>query len=199
MADRPECDVEVLDLFVIDDDTGQLRTAEPWERPTPPPLTPPSGDQSAPPQPTEPPAAVNHDQPSAMSIGPAPGQRPAVRPRPIGTHEIFHPVLVAPATAHDLLIDGSLFDGIGALHVDVGRCRTREATMTWPVRVETGRFGKSRRAELCVRPSPSWVLTVVELRPRGHRRRRSRRFLRTGIGVVEELCDRLLVAATTTS
>ncbi len=192
MADRPECDVEVFDLFVIDDHTGQLRTAEPWERPPPPS---PAAADAAFVDDTVPLLTPPHEQLSPVHTPPGPGQRPAVRPRPIGTFEIFHPVLVAPMHAQQLLLDGRHLDGIDGLDVDTERVRTRHATMTWPVRVDTGWIGGRQVAELCVRPSPSWVLTVVELRPKRPSRLRSPRFLRVGIDMVEEICDRLLVAA----
>ncbi|MEM9467637.1 MAG: hypothetical protein AAGA90_19840 [Actinomycetota bacterium] len=192
MADRPECDVDVFDLFVIDGETGDLRTAEPWER-TIPSTASATGADLVEPEETDAPPPVTPTSP--MHMGPGPGQRPAVRPRPIGTHEIFHPVLVSPMTAQALMLDGAPLHGIDALEVDHSGRKVRDATMTWPVRVDTGWIGGRYTAELCVRPSPSWVLTVVELRPRRHRRLRSRRFLRTGIGIVEEMCDRMLAAA----
>ena len=192
MSDRAESDVEVLDLFVIDDDTGELRTAEPWERTTSPSR---AQAKAVSVDDTVPLLTPPNEQLSPVHTPPGPGQRPAVRPRPIGTFEIFHPILVAPMQARQLLLAGDHLDGIDGLVVDHDRRCIRQATMTWPVRVDTGWIGGRQFAELCVRPSPSWVLTVVELRPKRPSRLRSPRFLRAGVHMVEEICDRLFAAA----
>ncbi|MEO0493238.1 MAG: hypothetical protein AAF081_07470 [Actinomycetota bacterium] len=183
MADDGLRDVEVLDVFVVGDD-GELATAAWWERPAPAPARSPTATDDVPaalPQPaTTPPAAGS---------GSAPAATPSVV-RTVGEYDVWRAVVVEPSFATARCLDGSAFRDIAGLSMDPEPVRVEGQTSVWNVRIRVG-AGRSRAAELLVHPSPSWVLTVVELRPRSIRRGR-RRFIRAGLGVVDRLSERLV-------
>lgn len=172
-------DVEVLDLFVIDDD-GHLATAEPWQRSSTSPAQPPIE--------LEP-----HEPLPKVRSGPTGSVVPAPPVRTLGLYDVFQAVAVEPVDAHHALQAGHPFGAVPGIEIDDTSLVVDGPTITWQVRLRTG-VGRWRDAELLVHPSPSWVLTVIELRPTG-RRRASRRFVRAGVATVGRLADRLVDAA----
>lgn len=171
MAERGLPDIEVLDLFVVDDD-GQLASAEPWQWSSTPPEQP-AGEVD----PTEP----------APKRRPVTGGRatPAPPVRVLGLYDVFQAVAINPTRSAQLLQADEPFAGVAGIDIDAGSRTIEGASLTWQVRlrVATGRW---RDAELLVHPSPSWVVTVVELRP-ASKRRATRAFIRAGVEVVGEL------------
>lgn len=172
-------DVEVLDLFVIDDD-GHLATAEPWQRSSTPPALP-----VVEPEPSEPLPKVRSSETGAVI--------PAPPVRTLGLYDVFQAVAVEPVEVHHALQVAHPFGAVPGIEIDDASIVIDGPTLTWQVRLRTG-VGRWRDAELLVHPSPSWVLTVIELRPTA-RRRASRRFVRAGVATVGRLADGLIDAA----
>ncbi|MEM8704897.1 MAG: hypothetical protein AAGE98_00455 [Actinomycetota bacterium] len=180
-------DIDVLDVFVIDDE-GRLATAEPWQRPpwTPAPAPTPPADEID--EPPTPPAASHSGDGAAAAAAPR-------IVRTIGEYDVFRAVVVSPKVATLRCLDGSAFVDVPGLEVDPEPTSIDGQTTTWNARIRVG-WRRTRAAELLVHPSPSWVLTVVELRPRSTRSGR-RRFVRVGLRVVDQIGERLVAAATT--
>lgn len=179
MAERGLPDVEVFDLFVVDDD-GELASAEPWQWSSTPPEQP---------------------QPEIEPVEPLPKPRPsaggAVTPAPpvrvLGLYDVFQAVAIDPTRSAQLLQTDEPFAGVAGIEIDHGSRTIEDSTLTWRVRLRIAP-GRWRDAELLVHPSPSWVVTVIELRP-ASKRRATRAFIRGGVEVVGELTAWLAAAA----
>lgn len=125
----------------------------------------------------------------------APGVRPGVQ---LGTvvraghrEEICQPVFVPPVAAHHIFLSDVLFADRSCLDVDVASRTISGDSVTWQATVRTGRFRRPRAAELCVHPSPSSNLTVLELIPDRPRRFRTKQFVGAGVEAVDNLGRRL--------
>ena len=171
MAERGLPDVEVFDLFVVDDD-GHLATAEPWQWSSTPPEQPQIEVEPVEPLPKPRPAAGG-------AVTPAPPVRV------LGLYDVFQAVAIDPTVSARLLQADEPFAGVTGIEIDPASRTVEGSTLTWQVRLRIAP-GRWRDAELLVHPSPSWVVTVVELRP-ASKRRATRAFIRGGVEVVGEL------------
>ena len=177
-------DVDVLDVFVIDE-RGRLATAEPWQRPAPP---------ARPPR-TE--APTVDEPPTTRRASPGSGSGPITTPpppasrRPIGRHEARRAVFVDPAAAIAACIDLDLVHELPGVGVRARSASVDGSVASWRIVVRPGRWRRPVRAELCVHPSRSGVVTIIELRPRRLGGRVTARFARRGLAVADALSDRL--------
>ncbi len=101
-------------------------------------------------------------------------------------------MFVDPIDAAERLADRSVLDGIGGLGLAPGAPAIDGPTITWVVTMRVGRWRRPVAAELCVHPSPSWVMTVIEIRPRARGGRFRSGFVRAGLRVADELGERLV-------
>jgi hypothetical protein len=107
--------------------------------------------------------------------------------------DVIHPVLVPPRWALGALLDGSLVvRPVRRLTIDASSLARNNRGLTWDATVRVGVLRRRRAAQLRIHASTSTNLTVVELRPRRPRRKPNRRFVRTGVRIVEAVGERLL-------
>ena len=188
VADDALPDVEVLDLFVIDEQ-GRLATAEPWQRRPAP--TPPQPKVTREPRP-----APLSPTPRRGPVTTAAGAAPAASViQKLGRRDVRRAVFVDPLVAHELLGDGTRLGAIAGLDLLHPHPHVEGPTLTWDATVRTGRWRRRAPAELCVHPSRSWVVTVLELRPKQPRRLSGARFLQAGFEITDRIGAELTRAA----
>jgi hypothetical protein len=185
-SDAPELpDVEVLDVFEIDE-RGRLVVLEPARRPAPlPPSVASARAMASEPTPATPPRPASTSRPSAAP--------PVSTPKLLGRRDVRCAAFVDPIDAADRLVNDGLLRDVRGVEVGPGAPSVDGATISWAVAIRRRSWNRWRTAELCVHPSPSWVMTMIELRPIGGRRLGGG-FVRAGLPIVIELSDRLVAA-----
>ena len=106
--------------------------------------------------------------------------------------EVVQPVAVLPGAARAVVIAGELFaEPIRSLDVDTASRTFEGDSITWRVSVRTGVFSRRRTAALCLHPTPSANLSVIELIPSKRRWFYTGRFVAAGVVAVDVVGSRL--------
>lgn len=137
----------------------------------------------------------SHQIDKAREIEARPGPRfgqPADQVQRTGSSEdVVAALRVSPAVVVAVARRGDIFDPpLKCLTVKIDSLEISGRSCSWQATLKTGRY-RRRPATLRIEPSPSGVLTILQLVPASSRRYRTRSFVTAGALAVSQLSDRL--------
>lgn len=160
------------------------------------------GEPLAPPEPLDPAEALrdvgewfSHQIERARQTEAAPGARfgqAADQAQRTGSSEdVVVALPVRSSAAAAAARRGAVFDPpLRRLRIEIGSLEIHGGSCSWQATVRTGLYRK-RTATLRIDPSPSGILTILQLVPESACRFRTHSFVRAGVPALRELSERL--------